>query len=133
MCFFSSRRRHTRYWRDWSSDVCSSDLSGRRSSKARPAHVHGQRELVELGALLAGELTLVLGALALLEALEDLALAAGVAQGGAAGVDLGLEAVQGQRPGPLLALGRVDPGLLGAHCPRGPLRGRPRAGPGGGG
>src|SRR3712207_9421797 len=25
-CFFSSRRRHTRYWRDWSSDVCSSDL-----------------------------------------------------------------------------------------------------------
>src|SRR3712207_9592131 len=26
--FFSSRRRHTRYWRDWSSDVCSSDLLG---------------------------------------------------------------------------------------------------------
>src|SRR5947209_18415035 len=26
--FFSSRRRHTRYWRDWSSDVCSSDLFG---------------------------------------------------------------------------------------------------------
>src|SRR5476651_1195659 len=24
--FFSSRRRHTRYWRDWNSDVCSSDL-----------------------------------------------------------------------------------------------------------
>src|SRR5947209_11919395 len=24
--FFSSGRRHTRYWRDWSSDVCSSDL-----------------------------------------------------------------------------------------------------------
>src|SRR3712207_1718434 len=24
--FFSSRRRRTRYWRDWSSDVCSSDL-----------------------------------------------------------------------------------------------------------
>src|SRR3712207_8420956 len=30
--FFSSRRRHTRYWRDWSSDVCSSDLE---------AFVHG--------------------------------------------------------------------------------------------
>src|SRR5258707_3264160 len=29
--FFSSRRRHTRYWRDWSSDVCSSDLSGEDS------------------------------------------------------------------------------------------------------
>src|SRR3712207_8297105 len=28
MFFFSSRRRHTRYWRDWSSDVCSSDLLG---------------------------------------------------------------------------------------------------------
>src|SRR3712207_5520111 len=26
--FFSSRKRHTRYWRDWSSDVCSSDLYG---------------------------------------------------------------------------------------------------------
>src|SRR3712207_8561717 len=29
MCvFFKSRRRHTRYWRDGSSDVCSSDLLG---------------------------------------------------------------------------------------------------------
>src|SRR6266852_7454667 len=26
--FFSSRRRHTRCYRDWSSDVCSSDLPG---------------------------------------------------------------------------------------------------------
>src|SRR5699024_11861760 len=26
--FFSSRRRHTRSKRDWSSDVCSSDLEG---------------------------------------------------------------------------------------------------------
>src|SRR5258707_13643892 len=26
LLFFSSRRRHTIYWRDWSSDVCSSDL-----------------------------------------------------------------------------------------------------------
>src|SRR5207245_5287692 len=29
---FSSRRRHTRCYRDWSSDVCSSDLQGRRLS-----------------------------------------------------------------------------------------------------
>src|SRR3712207_3567771 len=29
--FFSSRRRHTRYWRDWSSDVCSSDLTPSRA------------------------------------------------------------------------------------------------------
>src|SRR3712207_9355035 len=30
--FFSSRRRHTRYWRDWSSDVCSSDLDSAAES-----------------------------------------------------------------------------------------------------
>src|SRR3712207_4976256 len=36
--FFSSRRRHTRYWRDWSSDVCSSDLlKSRRPSGEAPA------------------------------------------------------------------------------------------------
>src|SRR6266542_2510910 len=29
--FFSSRRRHTRCYRDWSSDVCSSDLSAPRT------------------------------------------------------------------------------------------------------
>src|SRR5690625_4241738 len=29
MFFFSSRRRHTRWPRDWSSDVCSSDLSAK--------------------------------------------------------------------------------------------------------
>src|SRR3989304_4070298 len=28
LVFFSSRRRHTRCSRDWSSDVCSSDLQG---------------------------------------------------------------------------------------------------------
>src|SRR3712207_5146299 len=32
--FFSSRRRHTRYWRDWSSDVCSSDLGANASFDA---------------------------------------------------------------------------------------------------
>src|SRR3712207_443550 len=43
--FFSSRRRHTRYWRDWSSDVCSSDLRAPRGSArsgdlgVRPARV----------------------------------------------------------------------------------------------
>src|SRR3712207_8199156 len=31
--FFSSRRRHTRYWRDWSSDVCSSDLDKRPTGR----------------------------------------------------------------------------------------------------
>src|SRR5690606_41184173 len=31
--FFSSRRRHTRFSRDWSSDVCSSDLHAHDSSQ----------------------------------------------------------------------------------------------------
>src|SRR5437764_15457656 len=31
--FFSSRRRHTRYIGDWSSDVCSSDLSSSRGRR----------------------------------------------------------------------------------------------------
>src|SRR5207249_9224592 len=31
--FFSSRRRHTRSKRDWSSDVCSSDLAARCNVK----------------------------------------------------------------------------------------------------
>src|SRR5439155_11680303 len=33
--FFSSRRRHTRWPRDWSSDVCSSDLPSWTSSPRR--------------------------------------------------------------------------------------------------
>src|SRR3712207_7923329 len=43
--FFSSRRRHTRYWRDWSSDVCSSDLYSKgaavRGRRVRAAHPDG--------------------------------------------------------------------------------------------
>src|SRR6266508_1710106 len=34
--FFSSRRRHTRWPRDWSSDVCSSDLRGRDARLGHP-------------------------------------------------------------------------------------------------
>src|SRR5690348_17744365 len=33
--FFSSRRRHTRWTGDWSSDVCSSDLIGRERETER--------------------------------------------------------------------------------------------------
>src|SRR5690606_40857257 len=33
--FFSSRRRHTRFSRDWSSDVCSSDLQPSESFLSR--------------------------------------------------------------------------------------------------
>src|SRR2546430_9289433 len=41
--FFSSRRRHTRFDCDWSSDVCSSDLS----VKARGNHGNGLLHLVQ--------------------------------------------------------------------------------------
>src|SRR2546422_2847130 len=37
--FFSSRRRHTRCSRDWSSDVCSSDLVSKAVGPARDAVV----------------------------------------------------------------------------------------------
>src|SRR6266576_1319043 len=38
--FFSSRRRHTRSLRDWSSDVCSSDLVSRAHKNGIPAMRH---------------------------------------------------------------------------------------------
>src|SRR5207245_1325135 len=48
MFFFSSRRRHTRCYRDWSSDVCSSDLIGAAYGAAivraaRPVHGKASR------------------------------------------------------------------------------------------
>src|SRR3712207_8329037 len=42
MYFFSSRGRHTRYWRDWSSDVCSADLF----SAERDHHAAAERQEV---------------------------------------------------------------------------------------
>src|SRR5690606_41191198 len=36
--FFSSRRRHTRFSRDWSSDVCSSDLEA-AANRDRPSEI----------------------------------------------------------------------------------------------
>src|SRR5882757_1388248 len=39
--FFSSRRRHTSYWRDWSSDVCSSDLRHKRHARFTARDQHG--------------------------------------------------------------------------------------------
>src|SRR5699024_6879974 len=38
--FFSSRRRHTRSKRDWSSDVCSSDLTGSVVHRTEPEGFH---------------------------------------------------------------------------------------------
>src|SRR2546422_2710925 len=48
--FFSSRRRHTRCSRDWSSDVCSSDLSSTWRCRARHRHVDEvARSQIDLG------------------------------------------------------------------------------------
>src|SRR5699024_11365522 len=44
-----SRRRHTRSKRDWSSDVCSSDLT--RLAQARLEALHGQLQAFRLGRL----------------------------------------------------------------------------------
>src|SRR6266852_6620296 len=62
--FFSSRRRHTRCYRDWSSDVCSSDLLGMKQVQENPwqtlheryqigTRVHGRvRNLTDFGAFI---------------------------------------------------------------------------------
>src|SRR5436309_4382403 len=46
--FFSSRRRHTRFSRDWSSDVCSSDLLssgiGPSAKRKTSCHRHAARD-----------------------------------------------------------------------------------------
>src|SRR5690625_7016538 len=68
-CLFSSRRRHTRGARDWSSDVCSSDLDDvteifkpiKRHYMAKSAlegaiwDLHAKREGRTLAAALGGE------------------------------------------------------------------------------
>src|SRR5690606_40420875 len=41
--FFSSRRRHTRFSRDWSSDVCSSDLDFEKGDIVRIVNDKGQK------------------------------------------------------------------------------------------
>src|SRR5437660_1246288 len=48
--FFSSRRRHTRWPRDWSSDVCSSDLPAVvvLGYKATPESIRAMRESFHL-------------------------------------------------------------------------------------
>src|SRR5258707_11312592 len=56
--FFSSRRRHTRYWRDWSSDVCSSDLLY-ADGKLQPGQVWRQESIV--GSVFEGSISIVDG------------------------------------------------------------------------
>src|SRR2546427_4662875 len=48
--FFSSRRRHTRFDCEWSSDVCSSDLIVRRAPEHETAALAGaRRTIVQVG------------------------------------------------------------------------------------
>src|SRR5436309_3762970 len=57
--FFSSRRRHTRFSRDWSSDVCSSDLRSCLESQVRQHDILPRAAAIEsrispTGAIVAG-------------------------------------------------------------------------------
>src|SRR5439155_3245436 len=53
--FFSSRRRHTRWPRDWSSHVCSSDLVASRRETQLAERVARRRGLVPGSLLLADD------------------------------------------------------------------------------
>src|SRR5690606_41207508 len=90
--FFSSRRRHTRFSRDWSSDVCSSDLAEVHAAAEGLAHggdpghglVHRARTVDQLHLLGAVELEGVEAELAVAADLLDQvgrAVAAGPAVG----------------------------------------------------
>src|SRR3989337_3191598 len=48
--FFSSRRRHTRCYRDWSSDVCSSDLDSTGEYWLTPDQVRLLKEMRQVAA-----------------------------------------------------------------------------------
>src|SRR5256884_479619 len=52
--FFSSRRRHTRCSRDWSSDVCSSDLLTERAARKIRALLEKEGVSPEIGGLRVG-------------------------------------------------------------------------------
>src|SRR5690606_2082960 len=77
--FFSSRRRHTRFSRDWSSDVCSSDLDLRELGRRRLSIVLAITAafmVVELiGGILANSLALIADAAHMLSDVASLALA----------------------------------------------------------
>src|ERR1035437_3015357 len=55
---FTSRRRHTRYWRGWSSDVCSSDLvaivTGFSTATGGGADFAGRVSVATTGGMIAG-------------------------------------------------------------------------------
>src|SRR2546430_4877220 len=47
--FFSSRRRHTRFDCDWSSDVCSSDLRDTKTKEAASSALNSASSLIDGG------------------------------------------------------------------------------------
>src|SRR5947209_10533861 len=74
--FFSSRRRHTRSWRDWSSDVCSSDLDARNEAHRSDPNLPGRGWSIFVGAM-----SLVAGIVVLaspVQSIVTLALVVGV-------------------------------------------------------
>src|SRR5690606_18828579 len=60
MFFFSSRRRHTNFSRDWSSDVCSSDLKSRREAALEAARLRFRPIIMTSLAFILGVLPLAL-------------------------------------------------------------------------
>src|SRR5699024_11638916 len=82
--FFSSRRRHTRSKRDWSSDVCSSDLGRVIGAQRRAEHLHqgSLRERLRGGTGAGGMVGAALGALAGGSLSEPAAVTTSSAHGG---------------------------------------------------
>src|SRR5215510_16127549 len=96
--FFSSRRRHTRWPRDWSSDVCSSDLAENLAEVV--AHDRGRGAPEQLARVTVGRLNPAVGSdeeHAVRGRLEDLR------QLQALGLRLGVEARVLERDGRLVA------------------------------
>src|SRR3712207_3614684 len=84
--FFSSRRRHTRYWRDWSSDVCSSDLHGKVPQLAAADHLDRDLPADPIAREQDQQVLCVLDRLAV-EGGDDVAYDEAAAAGGAAVLD----------------------------------------------
>src|SRR5690606_39362615 len=59
--FFSSRRRHTRFSRDWSSDVCSSDLAYTRLDAYRDQGGYRLLQAIRGGSMNPDEIMTMLG------------------------------------------------------------------------